>query len=136
MRHVHRQLSVSLLPLLLAGSACLAASITAAEADPAPPQPSPPMPPLSPAGAPPLRPALNFTTVVTADDAIKSCYRNPVLIQTASGALLCFIEERSRGQSWQPGSGSHACPDNYGVGAAATGGHNLGYFRSTDLGQY
>jgi hypothetical protein len=89
----------------------------------------------SKAAAPPLRPALNFSVVVTADDAIGSCYRNPVLVQTHTGALLCFIEERSRGQGWKPGSGSHACPDNYGVGAAARGGHNLGYFRSTDLGK-
>ena len=101
----------------------------------APLMPPPPMPPPPPAGAPPLRPALNFSIVVTADDAIESCYRNPVLIQTRTGALLCFIEERSRGQGWKPGSGSHACPDNYGVGAAARGGHNLGYFRSTDLGK-
>eukprot|EP01052_Picozoa_sp_SAG31_P005500 SAG31_NODE_243_length_19342_cov_12.906459_3_plen_114_part_00 len=54
----------------------------------------------------------NFSVVVTANDSIKSCYRNPVLVQTRSGSLLCFVEERSRGYDWTPSSGSHSCSDN------------------------
>jgi hypothetical protein len=74
------------------------------------------------------------TIIFKANDTIKSCYRNPVIIQTSTGDLLCFIEERYRGDEWTPTSGSHSCPDNYGSWAPK-GGHNLGFSRSTDGGK-
>ena len=97
-----------------------------------PPVPVQGAPPAAPQPAP-ARPSLNFTHVITADNTIKTCYRNPVLTRTATGALLCFIEERFRGVDWTPNNkGDHACPDNYEGGP---GGHNLGVMRSTDLGR-
>eukprot|EP00729_Bicosta_minor_P022742 gene22742-28428_t len=94
--------------------------------NPPPPPPSPPLPP-------PNRPTLHFTHVITANDQIGSCYRNPVLtLLDDNTTLLCFIEERSRGVHWKPGeTGDHACPDNY---EGHAGGHNLGFMKSTDLG--
>jgi len=76
-------------------------------------------------------------TIFTANNTLKTCYRNPVLVRTAGGALLCFIEERYRGASWRPSGNSsdHTCPDNYGVhGHPSIGGHNLGFARSDDGG--
>ena len=32
--------------------------------------------------------------IFTANDSIKSCYRNPVLLTVGPDELLCFIEER------------------------------------------
>lgn len=77
----------------------------------------------------------NSSIVFTANDTIKSCYRNPVLIATG-GDLLCFIEERYRGSAWDPASSSHACTDNYGTAShPEPGGHNLGFSRSSDGGR-
>ena len=68
-------------------------------------------------------------TIFTANDTLKSCYRNPVLVTLSSGDLLCFIEERFRGASWTPNErGDHSCSDN-------GGGHNLGFSRSVDQGR-
>jgi hypothetical protein len=65
---------------------------------PAPSHPTPPPPaPSPPPQPPPAVPQLRFTDVIVANDTIRSCYRNPVMTLTASGDLLCFIEERSRG---------------------------------------
>ena len=77
-------------------------------------------------------PVPQSSIIFAANDTIKSCYRNPALLQTASGDLLCFIEERYRGSSWNPQSDSHSCADNYHDGI---GGHNLGFARSTDGGK-
>eukprot|EP01052_Picozoa_sp_SAG31_P041607 SAG31_NODE_6354_length_2047_cov_2.109343_1_plen_231_part_10 len=96
-----------------------------------PPTPSPsPLP--WPPQPPPTTPDLHFVDIIVANDTIGSCYRNPVMVLTSSGDLLCFIEERSRGRNWRPNSdGDHRCGDNYMDGF---GGHNLGFMRSTDLG--
>jgi hypothetical protein len=85
---------------------------------------------------PPTRPNLTFTHVITANDAIRSCYRNPVLtLLNDQKTLLCFVEERSRGADWKPGTADHSCPDNYNHdGNTVVGGHNLGYMTSTDYG--
>lgn len=74
--------------------------------------------------------------IFVANDTIKSCYRNPVLLQTPNNSLLCFIEERYRGEHWKPSniSGDHSCSDNYGFGPSEQGGHNLGFSRSDDGG--
>eukprot|EP00937_MAST-01D_sp_MAST-1D-sp2_P005186 g5186.t1 len=78
------------------------------------------------------------TVVFRANDTIKSCYRNPVLLAAPNGDLLCFIEERYRGSAWRPSnsSGDHSCPDNYGIPKhPSEGGHNLGFARSSDGGR-
>ena len=101
----------------------------AAPPPPSPPRPKPPWPPQPP----PAIPSLGFVDIIVANDTIRSCYRNPVMVLTATGDLLCFIEERSRGPSWHPNhNGDHSCGDNYKGGI---GGHNLGYMRSTDSGE-
>jgi hypothetical protein len=106
-------------------------------APPAPPAPKPSPPPPKPLPwppqPPPAVPKLSFVDVIVANDTIRSCYRNPVLVETTTGDLLCFIEERSRGPDWHPNhNGDHSCGDNYKGGA---GGHNLGYMRSSNMGK-
>ena len=76
------------------------------------------------------------TIIFAANNTLKSCYRNPVLLVTPNNSLLCFIEERYRGAHWTPSNttGDHSCSDNYGFGPSEQGGHNLGFARSEDGG--
>ena len=77
--------------------------------------------------------ALPTVVVFRANNTLKTCYRNPVLLRAPNGDLLCFVEERYRGAAWTPSntSGDHSCPDNY---LGEKGGHNLGFARSADNG--
>ena len=74
---------------------------------------------------------LVFTTVFAADVNLSSCYRIPLITQTAAGTLLAISEERYS-SILQPSSDSSACPDQYGTGH---GGHNQVLRRSTDMGK-